>query len=263
MTPYLARVFQKKPFQNHYLPGLFTQIELVKLFKKLLIFAEISHGQLFMPALLPVLEDDKVSECHIAHDSPAAALALDFPLRGPLLGTYCTLTCFLVSHNNQFPCAWEILLQPHSNIPVCLYRNCIQFSVPGFPGSVTLIDTFTHFEVHVSTASKVCNKLCHLVRQAILTGVKTATHTLGYENCAPSLAVLCPCEVGTAHVASVGNGLWTCKQDKRKYGDLAADYLVWEDSTPKQEGITSISQTLSISYLEYNYRTYTLAKTID
>ena len=150
------------------------------------------------------------------------------------------LTCFLVSHNNQFPCAWEIVLQPHSNVPVCLYRNCIRFSVPGFPGSVTLIDTFTHFEVHVRTSSKVCIELCHLVRQAILTGVKTATHMLGYKNCTPSLAVVCPCEVGTAHVATVGDGLWTCKQDKEKYGDLPVNCLVWEDSAPKQKGMYAL-----------------------
>ena len=227
---------QQESFQNHYLPGVFTPVELVKLFKKLLIFAEMRDGKLFMPALLRVLEDDKVCECRVAGDSPAAALALDFPLGGPRHGTYCTLTCFLVSHNNQFPCAWEVVLQPHSNVPVCLYRNCIRFSIPGFPGSVTLIDTFTHFEVHVTTASKVCSELCHLVRQAILTGVKTATHTLGYQDCTPSLAVVCPCEVGTAHVATVGRGLWTCKQDKEKYGDLPTNCLVWEESASRKKG---------------------------
>ena len=228
---------QQQRFQNHYLPGVFTPVELVKLFKKLLIFAEMRDGKLFMPALLRVLEDDKVCECRVAGDSPAAALALDFSLGGPRHGTYCTLTCFLVSHNNQFPCAWEVVLQPHSNVPVCLYRNCIRFSIPGFPGSVTLIDTFTHFEVHVScTDSEVCIELCHLVRQAILTGVKTATLTLGYKNCTPSLAVVCPCEVGTAHVATVGRGLWICKQDKEKYGKLSANQLVWEESASRKKG---------------------------
>ena len=228
---------QQQCFQNHYLPGVFSPVELVKLFKKLLIFAEMRDGKLFMPALLRVLEDDKVCECRVAGDSPAAALALDFPLGGPRHGTYCTLTCFLVSHNNQFPCAWEVVLQPHSNVPVCLYRNCIRFSVPDFPGSVTLIDTFTHFEVHVSCKdSEVCIELCHLVRQAILTGVKTATHTLGYKNCTPSQAVVCPCEVGTAHVATVGRGLWICKQDKEKYGKLSANQLVWEESVSRKKG---------------------------
>ena len=104
-----------------------------------------------MPALLEVLEEDRVCEHRVPDDSPAAALALDFPLGGPLLGTFCTLICFLVSLNNQFPCPWEIVLLPDSNTPACLYRNCIHFSIPGYPGTVSLIDTFTHFEIHVDT----------------------------------------------------------------------------------------------------------------
>ena len=203
----------QKEFQRHYVAGLFTPVELVKLFQRLLIIADFNEGKFFMPALLPILEDDKVCKHRVAADSPAAPLALNFPLGGPRLGTYCTLSCFLVSHNNQFPCPWKIVLQPHSNTPVCLYRNCIRFSIPGYPGSVTLIDTFTHFEVHVKTANEMVSKLCPLVRQAILTGLKKATLALGYNNCTPSPAILCPCDVGSTHVASVSDGFWTCSQD--------------------------------------------------
>lgn len=219
-------------FQKHYVAGLFTPTELVKLFRRLLIVAQFSSTEYLMPALLPVLGDTDVADHRIPHDSPAAALALDFPLGGPRLGVYCTLTCFLVSHNNQFPCPWEIELYPDSNTPACLYRNCTRFSIPGFPGCVTLIDTFTHFEVHVSTASKVCRKMCFHAQQAILTGIKKAALTLGYLDCAPSLAVLCPCGVGGVHVASLGDGLWTCKRNRSKFGDLASNYQVWLDTDP-------------------------------
>ena len=219
-------------FQKHYVPGLFTPKELVKLFKKLLIIAEFSGSEYFMPALLPVLEDKKVANYRVSSDSPAAALALDFPLGAPRLGTYCTLSCFLVTHDNQFPCPWEIELLPDSNTPVCLYRNCIQFSVPGLPGLVTLIDTFNHFEVHVSTASKVCRKLCTYVRQAILTGVRKAAVSLGYNNCSPSAALLCPCGVSDSHVARFGEGMWICSKNKKMYGELTSPHLMWQD----QEG---------------------------
>ncbi|ORU94809.1 MAG: hypothetical protein A6F72_09240 [Cycloclasticus sp. symbiont of Poecilosclerida sp. N] len=223
-------------FQKHYVPGLFTPVELVKLFRRLLVVADFTAAKYFMPALLEVLEEGEVCEHRVPGDSPAAALALDFPLGGPRLGTFCTLTCFLVSHHNQFPCPWEIELVPHSNTPACLYRNCIQFSIRGFPGRVTLIDTFTHFEVHVSTASKVCGKLCSSVRQAILAGLKKAMLTLGYNNCTPSLALVCPCGVGGAHMASMGNGLWTCKLDTNNWGDLEPSHHVWEDSTSRTKG---------------------------
>ena len=220
--------FLSREFQRHYVSGLFTPLELIKLFKSLFIIAEFSVSEYFMPALLPVLEEKQVWDYRVPQNSPAAALALDFPLGGPRLGIYCTLTCFLVSRNNQFPGPWEIELKPRSNIPTCLYRNCIQFSVPGFPGSVTLIDTFTHFEVHVNTASRVSSKLCSLVHRAIFTGLKKAALTLGYSYSAPSLAVLCPCAVGSAHIATTSNGMWICKQDRNKFGDLSSNYL-WQD----------------------------------
>ena len=139
--------------------GLFTLVELVKLFRRLLIVADFTATKYFMPALLEIMEDDRVCEHRVPDDSPAAALALDFPLGGPCLGTFCTLICFLISPNNQFLGPWKIELLPNSNTPACLYRNCIQFSLYGFPGIVTLIDTFTHFEVRVNVASKVAGEL--------------------------------------------------------------------------------------------------------
>ena len=225
-------------FQKHYVPGLFTPVELVKLFGRLLLVTKFSTTKYLMPALLEVLQEDKVCDYRIPDDSPAAALALDFPLGGPRLGTFCTLTCFLVSPNNQLPCPWEIVLRPNSNTPACLYRNCIQFSLPGFPGIVTLIDTFTHFEVHVSTSNKVTGELCTIVRRAIFAGLKKAHLTLGYDNCTPSPAALCQCGDGSVHVATLGKGLWVCKKDKMRYGDMTARHLVWEEKISKAKGET-------------------------
>ena len=213
-------------FKKHYVPGLFTPKELVKLFKKLLIIAEFSSTEFFMPALLPVLEDDEISQYRVSEDSPAVALALDFPLGAPRLGTYCTLCCFLVSTDNQFPCPWKIKLRPHSNTPVLLYRNCIQFTIPRLPGSVTLIDTFKHFEVHVSISSK---KLCSNVRQAILSGIKKAVITLGYNNATPSPALLCPCGVDDPHIATFDEEHWICSIDTDKFGTLTSNHLMWQD----------------------------------
>ena len=244
----------KDRFQKHYVPGLFTPKELVNLFRKLLIIAEFSGSEYFMPALLPVLEDEKVAKYRVFGDSPAAALALDFPLGAPRLGTYCTLSCFLVTHDNQFPCPWKVELIPDSNTPKCLYRNCIQFSVPSFPGSVTLIDTFNHFEVHVSTASKVCRKLCTYVRQAILTGVRKAALSLGYNNCTPSAALLCPCGVGDPHVARFAEGMWICSKNNEIYGELTPPHLMWQGQQDSRtfQGI-SLSVYVSVYFSDCLY----------
>ena len=229
-------------FKKHYVPGLFTPKELVKLFKKLLIIAEFSSTEFFMPALLPVLDDDKISQYRVSEDSPAVAFALDFPLGAPRLGTYCTLSCFLVSHDNQFPCPWKINLLPYSNTPVLLYRNCIQFSVPGYPGSVTLIDTFKHFEVHVITAKEEYFELCTYVRQAILTGIKKAAVTLGYNNATPSPALLCSCGVGDPHVARFGKKNWICSLNPRNFETLKSHHLMWQDQADNttQQGMLYI-----------------------
>ena len=229
-------------FKKHYVPGLFTPKELVKLFKKLLIIAEFSSTEFFMPALLPVLDDDKISQYRVSEDSPAVAFALDFPLGAPRLGTYCTLSCFLVSHDNQFPCPWKINLLPYSNTPVLLYRNCIQFSVPGYPGSVTLIDTFKHFEVHVITAKEEYFELCTYIRQAILTGIKKAAVTLGYNNATPSPALLCSCGVGDPHVARFGKKNWICSLNPRNFETLKSHHLMWQDQADNttQQGMLYI-----------------------
>ena len=232
-------------FKKHYVSGLFTPKELVKLFKKLLIIAEFSSTEFFMPALLP---DDEISKYRISEDSPAVALALDFPLGAPRLGT-CTLSCFLVSSDNQFPCPWKIKLHPHSNTPVLLYRNCIQFTVPHFPGSVTLIDTFKHFEIHVSISSK---KLCSLVHQAVLCGIKKAVITLGYNNSTPSPALLCPCGVEDPHIATFGEEQWICSFDTDKFGPLTSNHLMWQDLTDSTalQGVYMFSIVMSCLNVE-------------
>ncbi len=218
-------------FQMHYKPGVFTPVELVKLFKELLIIADFDDGEYFMPALLMVLEDDILSDYRVPPDSPAAPLTLDFPLGGPPLGMYCSLNCFLISDENLNPKPWKIELTPHSYSPTCLYRNCVRFSVPGFPGSVTLIDTFSHFEIHVSTVSPklpLVSKLATYVHRAIVAGVKKANLTLGYNSFTPSPSLLCPCGVGDLHVSTFGEGVWICSKDNKICGDLTERDKIWQ-----------------------------------
>ena len=237
-------LLQEKEFEKHYVPDIFTPVHLVKLFRKLLIIADFNPSEYIMPALLPVLETEIVQEYRVLNDSLVAPLVLAFPLGGPRLGTYCSLSCFLVSNDNQFPCPWEIKLLPCSNTPSCLNRNCIKFSVPGdCPGSVTLIDTFNYFEVHVKTAPTACNKLCSLVSQAIFAGVKKATLVLGYNNSIPSKALLCPCKFKEPHFATFGDGLWICSQDREVYGELTPRQLLWCDQVDQssERGITNVT----------------------
>ncbi len=97
---------------------------------------------------------------------------------------------------------------------------------------VTLIDTFSHFEVHVELSAKaperVCSIVCQGIHQAIFKGLSKATLNLHYSNSIPSLALLCSCGEGNAHVAlpDADLGLWICANDKKICGELTSQ-LLW------------------------------------
>ena len=222
----------QETFSKHYVPGLFDATDLVELFKKLLIFANISSSEFFVPALLGMLNEDEVDKHRVASKSVVPPLIIKFPDGDPRKGIYCSISCFLVSTDNVFPAPWTILIDK-SKTPVCLYRNCIQFEVPKCPGTVTLIDTPSHFEVHIKLSSKAPDKLysrvCQGVYQAIFKGLHKATLNLGYSSSSPSPALLCPCGVGEAHIATVDSDLqlWICSVDVMMCGGLTQQQQVW------------------------------------
>ena len=77
------------------------------------------------------------------------------------------------------------------NHVVCLSRNCVVFSVPGFAGRVTLIDSYTFYEVHIRTPVEQ-PKLCLYFRDAMITGLEKAAANLHYTNSNPVIAFPAP-----------------------------------------------------------------------
>ena len=233
-------------FSKHYVPGLFEVDDLVLLFKKLLIFATFSKSEYFVPTLLRHLDSKAVDDHRI---SSIPCLVLQFPGGGPRQGIFCALLCWLVSPENDSPAPWSISVDKVSS-PVCLYRNCIQFDVPESFATVTLIDTYTHFEVHVYVPEEDADDLCPeefpVIRKAIDKGLHKAALNLGYFKSSPSPALLCPCGRGEAHVAEiVKSDHWECslKNEARKIGKLTPLQCLWVDklsatSTTKCELLT-------------------------
>ena len=224
-----VKFLSQKEFNKHYVLNLFEPQHLVYLFTKLFIFASISETELFVPCLLQSLDGDKVNELRVHHSSPFPPLVIQFPKGGPRKGIFCSLICFLTSD----PSPWSIFLKCGTSSPVCLYRNCIQFNV--FPGTVTLIDAYTHFEVHVRAEStpsdKICRTLCQRIYNAIFKGVLEVSNNLGYGyyESSPALALFCPCGNGDTHVAKVDSELdiWICSKDKGIFKELTAEQKRW------------------------------------
>jgi len=202
-----------KEFKKHYVQNIFEPQHLVHLFKKLFIFASINKTELFVPCLLQSLDDDQVNKLRVQHSSPFSPLVIKFPEGGPRKGVFCSLICFLTSD----PSRCSILLKHGASSPVCLYRNCIQFDF--CPGWVTLIDAYTHFEVHVQVKSKltdeVCRKVCQRIYNTIWKGVITVSNKLRYYESSPTLALFCPCGIGKPHIAKVDSEIemWICSED--------------------------------------------------
>ena len=211
-------------FDSHYEEPLFTPKELITLLKGLLVFADLSEDVYFMPCLLQVVTSEVVTQYRVSGDK---ALALHFPDSGPLMGMFCCTVTYLLSPENAHPCPWKVV-QNEAGTPECLNRNVIEFTVSEYAGTVSLIDHFTHFEIHVHTHPKKAAQLWKLAHDAVFAGLKKAGKTLGYTNNTPVPAIVCPAHPATPHPATVDvDCVWKCSKMSREFGDVAQDTIPW------------------------------------
>jgi hypothetical protein len=206
------------------------------LFKKLLIFAVFNETEVFVPALLRRLRSEEI-DVHRAPCSSSAAspLVLTFPKHGgPLLGVFCASVVALLSEDNIHPCPWNLKLEKDKITPSCLYRNCVQFKVPGYTESIVVIDSFEYIEVHVHTRAESASELetfatfCGTIRNGIIQAVRKATIALNYDYHEPSLCFGCPCDHPVFHTATIGadKTRWICSRDEYDKV-LVANQRIW------------------------------------
>ena len=212
-------------FDSHYEKPLFTPKELITLLRGLLVFADLSEDVhvYFMPCLLQVKTPEMVAQYQVSGEK---ALAVHFPDSGPLLGMFCSTVAYLLSSENAHPCPWEVV-QDEAGTPECLNRNVIQFTIPKMMGTVSLIDHFTHFEIHIHTLPKKAVQLWKVAHDAVFAGLKKSGKTLGYTNNTPVPAIVCPAHPTTPHPATVQEGGWKCSKMAHIFGSIAEDSIPW------------------------------------
>ena len=220
-----------KFFDKHYVPDLFTPCELVKLFRAILILADFSSTEYFMPCLLEIIGPEEVAKHRVDSSGYIVPLVLYFSHGVPPIGIFCSLVVYLLSSANKFPCSWELVVN-NVHTPVCLYRNCVKFKIPLYPGTVTLVDSFFFFEVHLTGNGL---QLCSMVHNAVCAGLKKAAANLGYSNSQPKLAFLCPCHTGSLHPANVSlDGTYLiCTQDPEIYREMDTKQQMWLQASCK------------------------------
>ena len=208
-------------FDSHYEAPLFTPKELVTLLKGLLVFADLSEDVYFMPCLLQVVSSEVVAPYRVSNEK---ALAVHFPKSGPLMGMFCCTVAYLLSPEHA---QWEVV-KNEAGTPICLNRNVIQFTVPKVAGKVSLIDQFTHFEIHVHTHPKKTAQMWKLAHDTVFAGMKEAKKTLGYVNNTPVPAIVCPAHPATPHPATIdGDLVWTCSKGSGEFGGVPEGSLPW------------------------------------
>ena len=245
-----VKFLMQPDFKKHYVPEFFDVRDLVKLFKKLLIFAHFSASEFFVPALLQDLDKKVVvkirNSARSKIDTPS--LAIVFPDGGPRRGIYCSLLCWLVSEEENSPAPWSILTNQFGT-PTCLHRNCVQFKLHESPAVVTLIDTYAHFEIHVNVPTKfstdLCPKIFPMVRETIFKGLSKVAVNLHYDDSSPSSALVCPCDRGDSHVANANTelGYWTCTRNAAVCGELTLLQLLW-----LEQQTTGCSETATVAF---------------
>jgi hypothetical protein len=118
--------------------------------------------------------------------------------------------------------------------PSCLYRNCVQFKVPGYTESIVVIDSFEYIEVHVHTRADTASELerfatfCGTIRDGIIQAVRKATKALNYDYHEPSLCFGCPCDHPVFHTATIraDKTRWICSRDEYDKV-LVANQRIW------------------------------------
>jgi len=236
-------------FRKHFRDGLFTPNDLLKLLEHLLILAPLSDGDYLMPALLQMLPPKEL-EKHRTF-SQTAPLVILFP-QGPSSGSFsfaslcprglfCCLIPFLMNR-----CQWKICHS--SDAPTAVARNCIKFKIPGYPCSVTLMDSFAYFEVHIdiNVPAEVCHEICPTIRQQIFSGIDEASETLHCNNVHPQPAFFClhpkhggrhsvrtKLLISPLHPATLSKDCkyLMCTEDEALSEEVDGEQMVWFGST--------------------------------
>ena len=214
-----------KQFPEHY-TEFFTPADFLKLMSNQLIVTQLSSDdEYFMPCLLRTMESKEVDQ-YRETTSSVAPLAIHFSCGLVPHGVFCSLIAFLQSSQN-FP---SLKLLQDLSEPLCLTRNCIKFELPeDCPGSFTLIDAFSHFEVHVDAPYDVCVSFCPSIQQSLFRGIQEAADTLRYHQLVPKLAFVCNHESTRPHLALPAKAFdyLKCQLNPKKFDHLTEKHRVW------------------------------------
>ena len=137
----------------------------------------------------------------------------------------------IIAWSSQNYSPWSLFPHPDNRgEPQCLTRNCIKFQLlRGAPGSLTLIDAFSHFEVYVDARHNICVHSCPLIWHTLVQGIQKAAKNLKYQ-LVPKQAFLCKHKNTRTHLALPADAFnyWKCELHPDISGLLTNQHRVWK-----------------------------------
>ena len=227
-------LLQTGPF-NPFFSEIFTPKDFLIVMEKLLIVARISDDAFFFPSVLEELIPEGVQE-KVAKScdclEPLVLRCSNSSVEGYTkenwlpVGSFTSVIAQLLNVNK-----WTLHTVETQN-PSCLYRNCIQFTLPdNQPGIVTLVDQYKHMEVYLQVDYETAKRISKVIVPTLYSGLKNAHKCLQHNENKLDLAFLCPQHNG-CHTASIsrsdrGQWKWTCSKDPSTSENVAGKQKSW------------------------------------
>ena len=211
--------------------GLFTPNELILVLTNQLIFAQNGEGVFFMPCVLLDLLLQMLSEHRLDVRSTLVSPLLVYYVDGLFPASiFNSLVAFLQNRSS-----WKVAMKQGQ--PACLYKNCVKFTHPKHPVTLTLIYSFDFMEVHAQAPEDQtfeCQILASELLDILTSGLLEAAEVQNYTNLQPNFGFFCSCDNSSQspHLASFNphNPNWlSCSKDDGCFRKVIESQQIWLD----------------------------------
>ena len=230
-------LLQTAPFKVKVFSDTYTVHNFVTILKELHIAAQMQEGDFYLPSVLAELSHNDI-EKHTEDSCRCPEPLVLFYAGSTMIENWLPVSSFIrlvaLLQNNH---GWH-LYKKGSTKPTCLYRNCIQFTLPdNQPGIVTLVDQLKHLEIYLNISELEVHSVCSYVHNVVKSGLEKVHKCENYSKDDITAALLCPKHKPQCHLASVrlerDPWKWTCKRDPSSSGELTAKQQPWFEGSEK------------------------------
>ena len=193
---YIANKDYFRQVDNVYVDGVFTHLDAVKLFEGLCLFFQMEVNSF----CIPYANENFLNRKNLGYYIQTPNLPSLFIQYNETAIEFGFLVCFLISNNSSDLWQWKLLTNKVGK-PTCVFKNCVQFMLPGYDCIITLFNSARFVEVHVEYSDSL--PPLKAIRRAIFAGLERAHNMFCFaETFDYAFGFLCTCGcVSREHLA--------------------------------------------------------------